>query len=439
MRHFGFLLPLFILAGFFISVSPGRGQQFNSTSYKVESPVIAPGGYSSVSGSYRLNSVFYQMSIGTSTSAAYGGAGGFLYFPLVTTPTVSATSGYDASAPLSWTAATGYVGWTVGGYSYGQATISGGPYSYTSVGNVLSTTATGLTNGTTYYFVIRVKDSLGNFIATSSQTSATPAAPSTSPVSSPSGGGGGGGGYVPSGGTVNFLGRAYPRSTITILKDAQIATTAIAGVDGKFETSAANLSSGNYIFSVYSEDKDGRRSSLLSFPTSVTSGATANISGIFIAPTVAVDKSEVRRGDDISIFGQSAPQADIVIAVNSDEEFFSKTISDKDGIYLYNFDTSVLEYGSHSAKSKSSIGNQLVSQFSYLANFKVGTKNVAAGAPAKCPTKGNLNNDCRVNLIDFSIEAYWYKRSGFPVNVDLNGDKKIDLIDFSILAYYWTG
>ena len=258
------------------------------------------------------------------------------------------------------------------------------------------------------------------------------------------GGGGGGGGITTPVTSVTFSGRAYPKSTISLLKDAQIAATTIADANANFSLNISGLSGGNYIFSVYSEDNKGNRSSLLTFPISITSGATTNVGGIFIAPTIAVDKSEVKRGDNIAIFGQSAPQADIVISVNSEEEFFGKTISDKDGVYLYNFDSSFVDYGAHFTKSKASIGNQDVSNFSNVISFKVGTKNVAAGPPAKCPAKADLNNDCRVNLIDFSIAAYWYKR---PISVEfavkekerLSGDGKVDLVDFSIMAFYWTG
>ena len=259
-------------------------------------------------------------------------------------------------------------------------------------------------------------------------------------ASSGGGGGGGGGGYVaPAPVTsVIFSGRAYPKSAVTLLKDAQIAATTVAGADANFSITLSGLSGGNYIFSVYSEDNKGNRSSLLTFPVSVTAGVTTNVSGIFITPTIAIDKSEVKRGDNIAIFGQSAPQADMVISVNSEEEFFGKTISDKDGIYLYNFDTSILDYGTHNTKSKASIGNQLVSGWSYLVGFKVGAKSVAI-EPEKKVLKGDLNSDGRVNLIDFSIAAYWYKRPNPPVAVDLNNDKKVDLIDFSIMAYYWTG
>jgi len=255
--------------------------------------------------------------------------------------------------------------------------------------------------------------------------------------------GGGGGGYVAPVTSVVFSGRAYPKSSVTLLKDAQITATTIAGADANFQISVSGLSGGNYIFSVYSEDNKGIRSSLLTFPVSVTSGATTNVSGIFIAPTIAVDKSEVKRGDNIAIFGQSAPQADIVVSVNSEDEFFGKTISDKDGIYLYNFDSSFVDYGIHYTKSKASIGNQAVSGFSNVISFKVGTKNIAAGLPSACG-KADLNCDQKINLVDFSIAAYWYKRSlsvSFKsLEVErLSGDGKVDLVDFSIMAYYWTG
>ena len=179
---------------------------------------------------------------------------------------------------------------------------------------------------------------------------------------------------------------------------------------------------------------------MLSFPVSLTAGAATNITGVFIAPTIAADKSEVQRGDTITLFGQSAPQSDIVISVHSDQAHFSKTIADSNGVYLYDLDSSILDYGSHSAQSKSVIGNQLISGFSPAINFLVGTKNVAAQL-TKRSILGDLNGDGRVNLIDFSIMAYWYKRllSGNGLKADLKHDSKVDLVDFSILAANWTG
>lgn len=262
--------------------------------------------------------------------------------------------------------------------------------------------------------------------------------------SCPSGGGGGGGGYYPPliETKIIFSGRAYPLSKVTVLKDGQIAVTTIAGPDAQFEISLSGLSTGNYTFSLYGEDNQKRRSSLFTFPVYITSGATTKISGIFISPTIDVDKQEVKRGDNIAIFGQSVPLADITVSVNSNEEFFGKIKSDSIGAYLYNFDTSPVEMGQHFTKSKAAL-NGAISSFGTAIGFAVGTKNVAA-IPAGTWLKGDLNNDGRVNLIDFSIGAYWYKRplsEAFkPIEKErLNGDGKIDLIDFSIMAYYWTG
>jgi len=203
-------------------------------------------------------------------------------------------------------------------------------------------------------------------------------------TSAPSGGGGGGdggGGGIVSAPSTNavFSGKAYPGSTVTLLKDAQIAATTVAGADAKFSMNLSGLSGGSYIFSVYSEDKKGIRSSLLTFPVSVTSGTTANITGIFIAPTIATDKSEVRRGDNIAIFGQTVPASELTISVSSEEEFFVKKITDLSGVYLLNFDTTLLEMGQHTAKSKSSFKNE-ISPLSKVASFLVGTQNILAQA-----------------------------------------------------------
>ncbi|KKR52945.1 MAG: Clostripain-related protein [Parcubacteria group bacterium GW2011_GWA1_40_21] len=258
--------------------------------------------------------------------------------------------------------------------------------------------------------------------------------------SSATGGGGGGGGGITAQVVTNviFSGRAYPKSVVTLLKDAQIAATTVVGEDAKFQITLSDLSGGNYIFSVYGEDKKGFRSSLLTFPVGVTSGVTTRVSGIFVAPTIAVDKIEVKRGDNIAIFGQSVPKTEITISVNSEEEFFNKTDSDSDGVYLYNFDTSVLEMGQHLAKSKSSLDGE-ISSFSKAVGFTVGAKTVMAEEPKKVPEKGDLNNDKRVNLVDFSVAAYWYKRPSPPTSTDLNNDGKVNLVDFSIMAFYWTG
>lgn len=250
------------------------------------------------------------------------------------------------------------------------------------------------------------------------------------------GGGGGGGGGYSSPTSITFTGRAYPLSRVTVLMDGAIMITTIAGPDARFTTTLQNLSSGNHTFSVYSEDSNGNRSTLFTFPLFITSGATTDVSGIFIAPTIDVDKSEVKLGDNINIFGVSAPSSTITISVHSPVERFVQTGTDSNGVYLYTYDTSPLELGSHDTKSKA-IDSGTASEYGNIVSFLVGNKNVKKDQI--CGTRGDLNNDCKVNLVDFSIMAFWYKKNNPPTKVDLSSDHKVTIVDFSILAYYWTG
>jgi hypothetical protein len=259
-------------------------------------------------------------------------------------------------------------------------------------------------------------------------------------------GGGGGGGEAPPPpqyGKVIISGYAQPKSEVILMSDGTIKATTIAGDDAKFSFTLDNLSPGTYLFTLYSEDKDDRRSSLYTIPVKLDWGITINVGNILLSPTIDVDKAEVKRGDFISIFGFSQSEANILISVNSEEELFFRTTSTKDGFYLYQLGTDILEKGDHFTKSKSILANQLVSNYSRAVSFKVGDRTVSKEIKKVCG-KADLNCDGRVNLIDFSIAAYWYKRklsSSFTLieKERLNGDGKVDLVDFSIMAYYWTG
>lgn len=263
--------------------------------------------------------------------------------------------------------------------------------------------------------------------------------------------GGGGGMTIAPTTSVTFSGRAYPGSFVILLKDAQIAVSTVAGPDAKFDVGLSGISAGSYNFALYSESTQGRRSRIYTFPLTLSKGAITNISGIIIAPTIDVDKSVVRQGNTIAIFGEAAPDADVTIAVSgadvsmalqSNQDFFNVVKADSDGAYLHYFDTSPLILGKHGAKSRAAI-DALVSEYSTVVAFTVGTTDAPRDALPLCG-KADMNCDGRVNLVDFSIAAYWYQRSleGDIIRKEaerLNGDGKIDIVDFSIMAFYWTG
>lgn len=259
------------------------------------------------------------------------------------------------------------------------------------------------------------------------------------------GGGGGGGGYAPAAPSapatsVVISGSAYPLSNVTILKDGQIAVQTIAGPDANFSVTVNGLTGGSYVFSVYGQDSAGRRSATFTFPVTITTGVTTLISGVFLSPTIDIDKQEVKKGDTITIFGQAVPSAKISIEVDSAQPVFESTNANQSGAYLYEFDTSPLELGSHVAKSKAATGT-VISSYSISQGFTVGTENIAAVSSTVARLlKGDLNGDGRVNLIDFSILAYWYGKPNPPPAYNLKGTgSTITLVDFSIMAYYWTG
>src|SRR3989344_4614902 len=183
--------------GFFfgiLSIDAVDAAEFSASNFRVKDPVITPGGYGT-SSSYQLFGTISQIGLGTSTATGFNVLSGFLGFPSVTLPTVSATAG-DGSVSLSWSVSSGALGWVVSGYSTGYAATSGGPYTYASIGSTTSGTVSSLTNGTTYYFVVLPEDAFGNRIATSSQTSAIPASSGSQGESGQGGSTGGGGGIV---------------------------------------------------------------------------------------------------------------------------------------------------------------------------------------------------------------------------------------------------
>lgn len=82
-----------------------------------------------------------------------------------------------------------------------------------------------------------------------------------------------------------------------------------------------------------------------------------------------------------------------------------------------------------------------------------GTVSSGAGGPIsssrkqetvkKTYSKGDLNEDGKIDLVDFTVALFWRDRSFTKEFSEkerryLNGDGKIDLTDFSIIAFYWS-
>ena len=241
-----------------------------------------------------------------------------------------------------------------------------------------------------------------------------------------------------------FKGLAYPESKILLLKNGIVLAQIPANSDGTFDLRVRNLAAGTYSFGLRADDKNNVQSKLLQFTVVISSGVITTVDGIFLPPTITSDKLEVKKGNPIMFSGYSTPNADIRISflpTFSRVELLKKSKANASGTWMYSMDSSELGFGNYEVKVRSILPNDL-SPYSDPFLFKVGStdvlrsKNALLGGFRK---KCDLNDDNRVNLLDFSIMAFWYKRLGFPAKVDLNTDASVNLTDLSILAYCWTG
>jgi len=269
----------------------------------------------------------------------------------------------------------------------------------------------------------------GSLTCNSNCTRNTSACTSAAPVN---GGGGGGGAFIPPATAVVLQGKAYPASSITVLYDGQVATVIKADSLANFKVTLTTLSAGTYTFGLWAEDKEGRRSITFSFTITVTQGMTTTVSNIFLPPTIELEKTNVLKGETLTIEGQTAPESKLIISVESPQEIIKKTEANKEGDWGYDFDTSPLAEGSHYVKAKAETLEGLLSSYSKVLGFFIGKY----GTAEVCP-RADFNKDNKTNLIDFSIMLYWWGK--YNPCVDQNQNGIVDLADFSILMYWWTG
>jgi len=257
----------------------------------------------------------------------------------------------------------------------------------------------------------------------------------TATVTTSGGGSGGGGGGI-SGGSpletkVILQGKAYPSARITILKDGEIAKITNADQNANFRAEINNITPGIWTFSLFGEDSVGRRSILISFAANILGGQTTIISNIILPPTIELEKTNLSRGETLNIFGQTVPQSQISIHIESNREIIKSVNAKSTGEWNYLLDTNILEEGMHTTRARAETPEGLKSSFSSVLSFYVGKHK------EEVCEKADFNKDRRTNLIDFSILLYWLGK--YNPCVDMNRDGIVNLSDFSILLYWWTG
>ena len=268
------------------------------------------------------------------------------------------------------------------------------------------------------------------------------AADCTIEVSGSGGGGSGGGGGGRSGGSndelgetqINMEGTAYPNETVHILLDAEEVGTVQADGDGEFEF-AVEASPGTASLGFWSLDTFNTRSITFNTTFDVTQGAITNVRGIMLPPTIAVENVEIDPGEVIALFGQTAPNKTVELFI--DDQLVDEVISDSEGRWSIDYDSSSLSLAEHLAKVRYKSGEGLlVSDSSFSSSLTL-----FVGVEGRATTPSDLNRDGFINLIDFSILIFWWQTNGGDSDppADINGNGNVGIEDFSILLFNWTG
>lgn len=253
-----------------------------------------------------------------------------------------------------------------------------------------------------------------------------------------------GGGVItitPSGGgvgtvqtSVSFSGFAYPGAVVHLLKDGISKMTKTANDRGIFNITLDESYNPNVLYTLYAIDKSNRSSVIINYPVVVKSGYLTQISGIRFSPTIVIDKTEVKAGDYLSVSGYALPNEQINIEIEGLQQRSFSIISNNEGLYKITVPLLDLKQGNYNLY----VNYENDKRISKVVKFVIGELNIL-NIDLTINIPGDCNSDQIINLIDFSVMAFWYKKSNPIQCVDTNKDNIINLVDLSILAFYWTG
>ncbi len=239
-------------------------------------------------------------------------------------------------------------------------------------------------------------------------------------------------------------GRTIPNAKIKILKDGKILIYAKSDDNGNFSQSIYGFYHGDYSFSVTSETKNKTTTNLVNFNVSLNPGSYISVTDVYVSPTISSSVNEVKKGENINIDGYGLSESDVQIFLQNKKDNTEKILNtiktNKQGYYIYQFDTKDLLEGNYVLYSKNLLSDTIVGSSKnidiniLISNDKIKNSENYNNYKVKC----DLNGDGNVDLIDFSILLFHWLASDYKEG-DFNNDGIIDIKDFSIMAYNWTG
>lgn len=231
-------------------------------------------------------------------------------------------------------------------------------------------------------------------------------------------------------------GKAYPGAYVHILQDGKQVGVVPGSQTGSFHFEATGVTPGPVVFGFWAEDSKKTRSVTLTTTFQVVQSAVTSVSGVLLPPTIDAEKKTIPPGEKLNIFGETSPGAVMYTSLDSVASTASGTSALPDGKWGMSLDIASLKNEAlHSVKVQSDVvmedKSTKRSGFSQSLGFYFGTRDVGTVVGS------DVNNDGKINIVDFSILLFYWGTS--EITVDFNSDGKVNLTDFSILLFNWTG
>ena len=230
---------------------------------------------------------------------------------------------------------------------------------------------------------------------------------------------------------VVLRGKAYPNSDVNILLDGKALAVARADSNADFLYTADDASAGTATFSFWAKDSEGTASLTTSVVFDIVQSAVTSVNNIFLPPTLMLSDKQIVPGGLLTLSGQSVPAARVLSSLDKETTSAFSATADTAGRWALQLDTKSISKGFHSVKTSFSLSTTSKSGFGKSLNFFVGTQLPSGNLSP------DLNNDKKVNLVDFSI--FLLSWNSHDVRSDFNKDGIVNLADFSILLFNWTG
>jgi len=324
------------------------------------------------------------------------------------------------------------------------------PYSFSTYdGESFFADLSGLVDNTAYTYYVRCRSFQGAENDTDYVISfnLAPTPETTNSVEGSGIIGRGGSGDYPNGSSVLFLstvtlnGWTFPSSNVRILQDGIAKTTVKAKQNGSFSAQITQLERGVYTFAVSATDNAGHSSGSVSTTLTLEAGTNNTINNVIVPPITWLDADSVPIGSGVTIRGESIPQSSISVRIvpqgktpGALSTFTASTSAD--GTWELDVPRGKLGRGTYSVSARVALSNKEMSNYSAPVLLGIGESVTQQPTSVGSIGRSDLNQDGKVNLIDFSILLTSWGSAGAG---DINGDGTTNLADFSMMLFDWTG